>query len=94
MTDLRDYARDKPCMVRSPICNGDTQTTVLAHVRQIGISGMGLKAPDLLGAWACSECHRYVDQLVHGGRADRDLLMLKAVMRTQAQLIKDEVVRW
>lgn len=94
MTDLRAYARGKPCQIRSPICNGNSDTVVLAHVRQIGVSGMGLKAPDLLGAWACSDCHRYVDQLTHGGRADRDLMMLKGVMRTQNQLIKDGVLTW
>ena len=31
---------------------------MLAHLRMAGITGTGMKANDLLGAWACSECHR------------------------------------
>lgn len=60
--NLRKLARDRECQVRLPgICNGDPATTVLAHVRQIGISGFGIKSPDILGAWACSSCHMYAD---------------------------------
>jgi hypothetical protein len=95
VTNLRDYARDKPCLVRSPACNGDSSTVVLAHVRQVGISGMGLESPDLLGAWCCSRCHSFVDQETSANREGRELLLLlRGVMRTQAALIKDEVVSW
>lgn len=80
-------------MVRSPMCNRDPETTVLAHVRQIGISGMGLKAPDLLGAWCCSGCHSYVDQETKANRETRELLLLRAVMRTQKVLLDEELVR-
>jgi len=60
--DLRKEARGKECQIRlSGICNFDNATTVLAHVRLIGISGGGYKAPDILGAHACSACHAYVD---------------------------------
>ena len=92
MTDLRQYARGKPCMVRLPgICCGDAETTVLAHIRMAGITGMGQKAPDLLGAWACFKCHDYID-----GRAKRDrsvmLDHLEGVARTINQLIKDGII--
>lgn len=88
--NLRNYARGMPCMIRLPgICNRNPETTVLAHVRMSGISGMGMKAPDLLGAWACSACHTAVDS---GGpeldRAQRQLALLEGVMRTQAHLIE------
>ena len=59
--NLRKEARDRECQVRLPGCNGDTSTTVLAHFRLSGISGLGLKSPDWLGAWACSSCHDLVD---------------------------------
>ena len=36
-------------------------TTVLAHYRLAGTCGVGMKPPDLLGAWACSKCHDYID---------------------------------
>ena len=76
-------------MVRIPgICNFNSETTVLAHIRMAGITGAGQKAPDQLGAWACSACHDYID-----GRRKRDgvpmLEHLEGVMRTQYQLIKE-----
>jgi hypothetical protein len=60
--NLRKEARGRDCQVRlNDVCNGNPDTVVLAHVRLNGVSGMGHKAPDLLGAWACSTCHLYVD---------------------------------
>ncbi len=93
MTNLREEARGRECQVRSPVCNFDSETTVLAHIRMSGISGMGYKAPDLLGAWCCSACHTLVDTGCYGDVEllpdDRDLLLLRGVMRTQAQLIRE-----
>jgi hypothetical protein len=90
VANLRKYARGKDCQVRIPgVCNFDPETTVLAHVRLTGISGMGIKAPDLLGAHCCSACHEYCD--THNLML-RDFLI--GVMRTQAQLIKDGIVKW
>jgi hypothetical protein len=97
MTDLRKLARGEPCMIRLPgICTGDRDQTVLAHVRMAGISGMGRKSPDLLGAWACFACHLVVDGQQEGGMGyeERRLALLEGVMRTQAELIKRGVVRW
>jgi hypothetical protein len=82
---LRKEARGRDCMVRLVgICNHNPETTVLAHVRMAGISGMGLKADDLLGAWACSSCHDAIDRRQHTD-LDRDfvrLAHLEGVMRT------------
>jgi hypothetical protein len=94
MTDLREYARGQECMIRSPVCNHDPETTVLAHYRMVGISGMGLKSPDLLGSWACSRCHAYCDEKTTAGRPERDRLLLHGVIRTQYALIKADVVTW
>ncbi len=79
-------------MVRSPVCSHNPEETVLAHVRMVGISGFGIKAPDVLGAWACYRCHvlcdtgRYVDTQME--RDDRELIFLRGVMRTQYELIR------
>lgn len=97
MTDLRKLAKDRPCQIRLPgICNGNPATTVLAHYRLIGISGMGFKANDLCGAWACHNCHDAVD-----GRRYRDLdrnyarlCHLEGVIRTQSELIEEGKVQW
>jgi hypothetical protein len=94
--NLRKFAKGKPCQIRSPVCNYNAETTVLAHVRLIGISGAGLKSPDLLGSWACSACHTLVDGQSSGSmkKEERDLLLLKGVMRTQAELIRLGLVTW
>jgi hypothetical protein len=92
--DLRKEARGRDCMVRlEGVCCGDPETTVLGHVRLIGISGMGLKAPDQLGAWVCKSCHQACDSLQwNGARFEREyveLAFLRGVMRTQAVLIRE-----
>lgn len=89
MTDLRKLARGKPCLIRVPeVCNHDPSTTVLCHLRMAGISGMGMKANDFLGAWGCSACHSYVD--THG--IDGRTALLEGMARTQAYLISEGVV--
>ena len=61
MTNLRKLAEGQSCQVRLPGCNHDPRTVVLAHFRLMGISGIGYKPPDWLGAWACAMCHAQVD---------------------------------
>lgn len=94
--NLRNLARGKPCMVRLPsVCNFDNTTTVLAHLNQSGISGRGLKAPDPLGAWACSECHRCVDSNGQTHGMERDyvrLAFMEAMARTQYELLQQEIL--
>lgn len=63
MSKLRKLARGKDCLVRIPgVCNFDPATTVLAHIRDAGGGGIGMKPCDLAGAWACSSCHDTLDQ--------------------------------
>lgn len=91
MTDLRKLARDKPCQVRLPGCDGGGETTVLAHYSLGGISGRGLKSPDLIGAWCCAPCHRLVDGQAHVANLTRDdvrLALAEGCFRTQYELIK------
>ena len=90
MSKLRKLAKGRDCKIRLPgVCNFNPETTVLAHYRLAGISGMGLKSPDLLGAWACSDCHAYVDTHKDDSTARA---FLEGVMRTQAQLVKEDVL--
>jgi hypothetical protein len=82
-------------MVRLPnICNFNNETTVLAHYRLAGISGMGIKSDDLIGAWACSACHDAIDRRSNTD-LDRDyvrLAHLEGVVRTIATLRKEGLV--
>ena len=95
--NLRKEAKGRGCMVRIPgICSHNNETVVLAHVRLAGVSGMGIKAPDLLGAWACDSCHGLYDRRQKSD-LDPDFVhrcFLEGVIRTQAVLIEEKKVRW
>jgi hypothetical protein len=76
------------------ICNHNSDTVVLAHIRLSGVSGMGMKADDLLGAWACSACHDAIDRRFRTD-LDRDyvrLAHLEGMVRTIAQLRKEGLI--
>jgi hypothetical protein len=90
--NLRKEARGRECQVRIPgVCNRNPETVVLAHVRMKGITGTGFKAPDLLGAWCCSDCHQYTESRYN----DRDTrAFLEGVVRTQDTLIREGKVSW
>ncbi|EHP0911263.1 DUF1364 family protein, partial [Escherichia coli] len=43
MADLRKAARGRECQVRIPgVCNGNSETSVLAHIRLAGLCGTGI----------------------------------------------------
>jgi hypothetical protein len=93
---LRKEAKGRGCMVRLPsICNFNSETVVLAHIRLAGISGMGMKSPDLIGAWACSACHDEIDGRTHKSGMTHDELRLahfEGMARTIAQLEKEGLI--
>ena len=93
---LRKEARGRGCTVRIPNeCNINSETVVLAHIRLAGVSGMGMKSPDLLGAWACSACHDEIDGRTHKSGLSRDELRLAhydGMARTIVQLEKEGLV--
>ncbi len=92
MSKLTKAARGRECQIRIiGVCNGNPETTVLAHYRLAGTCGTGCKPHDEQAAWACSACHDICD-----GRTksdwDYDTLRLwhaEGVMRTQ-QILRDE----
>jgi len=68
MSRLRKSARGQPCLVRLPgVCNGNKETTVLAHVNG---GGMGMKNHDYNGAFCCSSCHDVLDGRVKSEFSD------------------------
>lgn len=90
--NLRRLARNEQCYIRLPmICNRNSETVVLAHWRQIGVSGLGIKSPDILGCPACSDCHAYVDS--HHD-AETQVSFARGVFRWQNELVKRGVVKW
>ena len=85
--NLRKLAKGRDCQIRIPsVCNFDPATTVLAHYRMAGLSGMGMKSPDECAAWACSSCHAYVDSHRDDTTAR---YFLEGVLRTIAALKKE-----
>ena len=91
MANLRERARGQRCQVRLPGICGTYETVVLAHYRMAGISGMGIKPPDVLAAYSCGPCHAYVD--THKD-AETQLAFAQAVMRTINLLVQGKVLKW
>ena len=93
--NLRKLARDRDCQVRLPgICNFDTATTVLAHVRMAGLCGIGMKSDDLLACPACFACHNAIDRRSNMD-LDRDYVRLahyEGVLRWLNVLISEGVL--
>lgn len=87
---LRKLAAGRECSIRIPgVCNGNPETVVGCHFRLPGLSGMGMKPPDLFIAYGCSSCHSHVD--THKD-AETQLAFAQGVFRTQAQLLREGVI--
>lgn len=96
-TNLRREAAGRMCQVRIPgVCRAREDDCVLAHLQYpAGVRGMGQKAPDLLGAWACTPCHNEVDRRTRVVEADfARTCMYEGVIRTQQILIAEGKVKW
>lgn len=87
--NLRRLARGQPCQVRLPGCSGGGDDTVLAHYRIAGLCGVGMKPPDLIGAWACASCHDHIDR--RDTSLEYDFVRLahaEGCLRSIAELVK------
>lgn len=95
MANLRKEACGRECQVRLPgICNGNSETVVLAHYRMAGLCGIGMKPDDLFGAWACSRCHDEIDRRTHVTDVDcARVAHLEGVIRTQSALLREGKVK-
>ena len=83
-------------MLRLPgICNGNPETTVLAHIRR-GFYGMGTKPPDWCGVWCCSDCHDAYDRRAGRAQWTRDELdteMLRALCQQLTKYVEMGVLK-
>lgn len=95
MANLRKEARGRECQIRIPgVCNGNSETVVLAHYRMSGICGTGIKPNDVFGAWACSDCHDEIDRRTRITDAEyAKQCHLEGVIRTQDILIKEGKIK-
>ncbi len=92
MINLRKLAKGQECMIRVPYyCSHNPETVVLCHSNLTGLSGMGMKAPDLCGAWGCSVCHDVVDFRIKApefSRLEIKLMHDEGIIRTLAEVSK------
>jgi hypothetical protein len=89
--NLRRAAIGRTCQIRLDGCT--SEPCCVCHWRQIGISGGGMKSPDLIGAWGCAYCHEKVDTSERHVM-ETQLDFARGVFRTQAILISEGVVTW
>ena len=89
--DLRKSARGRECRKNSGVCNGNPETSVLAHYRLAGTCGTGCKPDDQQGAIACNCCHDAIDgrTKTEYTRDELRLMHAEGVLRTQ-QIWRDE----
>ncbi len=92
-------AKGKPCQVRVPgVCREapENDTTVSAHLNG---AGGGMKSLDIHIAYACFYCHNWLDggyitsRVFSVPRQERDLLHLEAIIRTQAIMVEDGILK-
>jgi hypothetical protein len=92
MTSLRKLAKGRECEIRIPNhCLRSNETVVLCHLRIAGLSGIGMKAPDLFGAYGCHRCHAICDGQINSEFTyeERRLFLLEGMVRTQAILLRE-----
>ncbi len=92
-------ARGQDCCVRIPgVCNHNPETVVFAHLNG---AGMGMKHADIHGAYACSNCHDFIDgrwspstpDTFNITRGDIMLMHYDGMLRTQQIMIRDGILK-
>jgi len=80
-------AKGRACTLRTPVCNHDRDTTVLAHV-YAGPKATSSKGLPFHGVFACSACHDALDRRVvcHAWEPLRYYETLRALIETQTVL--------
>ncbi len=84
----RDAAKDQPCTLRLSCCNGNPETTVLAHPNG---AGMALKWDDFMGADSCSSCHDAIDGRVKAKETKEEIA--RAFQRGVFETIRNRLGR-
>lgn len=96
---LRESARGQECTLHfTGICSHDTNTTVLAHLRELSPCGIGMKPHDLSGVYACRECHDLVDRRNYRDSREMDIegiyyVFARAIVRTHEKMLELGVLK-
>ena len=91
--NITQAARGEECTLNYANCNGNTESTVFAHFNDGWAGkGMGQKADDCAGFFACNNCHDDYDN----GRIyekDKDWFLRRAYYRTIRRLIDKGILK-
>lgn len=89
---IRDSARGEECTLNIyGICNGDPETTVLAHLPDES-NGMGTKPDDISACYACHACHDAIDKRTRMASEEREWYCRRAMVRTWRRLVEKGLV--
>jgi hypothetical protein len=78
---LRESAKGQECTMQvAGVCNGNPETSVLAHI-QVDGGIMGGKTDDISACISCSSCHEWLDQH-RGSELDELFYTRRAMIRT------------
>lgn len=93
MPKITAHANGQDCTIEHPDhCNN--RNVVAAHYNWAdGGKGVGLKSHDILTAFACDGCHRFVDNAAAAPVEDRKAWWSKGHRRTLYILVRDGVLR-
>ena len=89
---LRDSAIIRDCTMQVyGVCNGNPETTVLAHINTMG-GTMGGKSDDFSACFACSSCHTWLDTH-QGSELDELFYTRRAMVRTWQIWINEGLIK-
>jgi len=85
---IRNSAKGERCSFRFPgICNHNPETTVWCHINT-KFKGVGVKSPDIFGAYGCSNCHTALDQ----NKVNEPQWVMDAMIESQMKLIEKGLI--
>lgn len=86
MKHKKSHVIERECQIWLDGCNGSAGR---CHYRLHGISGIGLKVPDIFIAYGCMSCHNKVDT----DKSDAvQLQFAHAVFRTQMIMLREGMI--
>lgn len=87
-------AKGEKCTIFSPVCNGNSETTVFCHSNE-NEHGKGFhkKSDDIFGFFGCSTCHDWFDDARTAPRMIKRDYLLSAMSKTWKRLLEKGVLR-
>lgn len=77
-----DMARGQSCLLQSPLCNHNCETTVACHGAGVANGkGMGYKVGDHLIVHGCSDCNHYTDAYSGASSEEKQAVFAAGLVR-------------